>query len=101
MNLTKLKLLWLTSPIIDVKIDEGKAKNLVLGLINPIVSIGLWLVPLLALIACIFSYISWLIKDEDEKERHKPFRLIKKIIIGTVIVESIMTIFAIFGIMNK
>ena len=49
-------------------------------------------------IVCLISFVKWFVMDEDEKERHKPFRMIKKIIIVTIIAELITTLFKIFGL---
>lgn len=82
----------------QVGINQGKVKELVKGILDPAISIGLWLVPLLSIAVCIYTFANWLLKDEDEKERHKPFRLIKKIIAGTVFIELIQVIYAIFNL---
>lgn len=66
--------------------------------IDPITTFLMWVVPLVAVIVCLISFVKWFVMDEDEKERHKPFRMIKKIIIVTIIAELITTLFKIFGL---
>ncbi len=85
-------------PTVLVKFNEGLAKQTVKGFIDPITKFLIWAVPLVSLVVCLISFISWFVKDEDEKERHKPFRMIKRIIIVTVIAELINVIYQIFGL---
>lgn len=98
MNLLlKTQLVLATAP----KINEGKARDLILSYLTPLSNILVWVIPAAALFACLGSLFFWMLKDEDDKERHKPFRMIKRIIIVAIIGESLSAIFVILGIINK
>ncbi|MCD7951121.1 MAG: hypothetical protein LUG12_12815 [Erysipelotrichaceae bacterium] len=78
--------------------DSSSAKSLIQGYTQPILNLLLWLLPTGCAIACLVAYISWLLKDEEEKERQKPMRRIKQIIGFGIIAECIVTILSIVGI---
>ena len=85
-------------PSVLVTFNGGLAKQTVKGFIDPITQFLIWAVPLVSLVVCLVGFINWFVKDEDEKERHKPFRMIKRIIIVTIIAELINVIYQIFGL---
>ena len=46
--------------------------------------IGLWLIPLTGLVACIVHTVTWMTKDEDEKSQKPVWKMLKKIIGFTI-----------------
>lgn len=59
--------------------------------------IVLWAIPITGIIACGAHTISWLTKEEDEKEQKHIRKTLKKIITWTLVAELIPTIFKIFS----
>lgn len=96
--LTNLKTAVIMSPYVLDGFNSGLAQSTAKKYIDPITTFLMWVVPLVAVIVCLISFVKWFVMDEDEKERHKPFRMIKKIIIVTIIAELITTLFKIFGL---
>ena len=92
--LTNLKTAVIMTPYVLDGFNSGLAQSTAKKYIDPITTFLMWVVPLVAVIVCLISFVM----DEDEKERHKPFRMIKKIIIVTIIAELITTLFKIFGL---
>ncbi len=82
----------------DSKFDLDGAKKLTKGYSEPILSYLMWILPTACAIACLVVGIKWYIKDEDEKERHKPGKTIKNIIILGIVCECIVIILSIVGI---
>lgn len=78
--------------------DGDEAYALVNSFLSPITSFLLILVPIVAAAVALWSYISWAMKDEDEREQRPYFKSLKKILIGAIIAESVTVIFKIFGL---
>lgn len=97
-TLTNLKTATLVAPYVLSGFNSGLAQSTAKKYIEPLTTFLMWIVPLVAVIVCLVSFVKWFVMDEDEKERHKPFRMIKKIIIVTIIAELITTLFKIFGL---
>lgn len=78
--------------------DSGAAEGAATGFMTPLTSTALWLVPVMTGLVLIISGLSWLTKDEDEKE-NKPFlKTFKRIITVAIIIECVPVLLRIFGI---
>ena len=78
--------------------DAGQAKTAANGFLTPLSDTALWAIPLIALVVIAVSGISWLSKDEDEKEQ-KPFtKTVKRIVFVSILVECAPVLLKIFGI---
>ena len=86
------------TPVHAAGFNEGEAKSFIESFITPMTNVALWAVPLVAILACIFTGIVWMLKDEEEKESKHWKKPIKGIIFAAVIAESIAVILKIFGI---
>lgn len=98
LSTANLKTAAIMAPYILDGFNSSLAQSTAKKYIEPITTFLMWVVPLVAVIVCLISFVKWFVMDEDEKERHKPFRMIKKIIIVTIIAELITTLFKIFGL---
>ena len=81
-----------------VGFDEAAAKSLAESYITPFTSFLLWAVPLVCVAGCIGKYITWMGKDDDEKEQKPIEKSIKKYVFWAVVVESIAAIMKVFGL---
>ncbi len=78
--------------------NENLAKETITAYTEPLISVGLWLVPITAIIALLVTGITWQMKDEDEKES-KPFmKTAKKIIFVAIFLQLVMVVLRMFGI---
>lgn len=81
-----------------VGFDENAAKALAESYITPFTSFLLWAVPLVCVAGCVAKYITWMGKDDDEKEQKPIAKSIKTYIFWAVIVESVAAIMKVFGL---
>lgn len=96
-----MKIIYLVQskfPIILSGFNLGEAQNFVKGYTDPFFTFLLWAAPIVGSIVAAISGIMYLLKDEDERDRHKFHKTLKKILTVTIIVESITVIFKIVGI---
>ncbi|MCI6272218.1 MAG: hypothetical protein MR601_04640 [Erysipelotrichaceae bacterium] len=101
LKITTIATLVVSSFFTDVKavgFDEAAAKSLAESYITPFTSFLLWAVPLVCVVGCIGKYITWMGKDDDEKEQKPIAKSIKKYIFWAVVVESIAAIMKVFGL---
>lgn len=66
--------------------------------IDSFTDFALWLIPGVGIIACIAHGLSWMAKEEDEKEQKPIRKTLKKIVTWTIVVEMIPTIFKILSL---
>ena len=92
MSLWKLLLL-------DVTFDTSKAKTLVQGYTSSIISFLQWLIPIACLIAGAITVLKYLAKEEEERDRHKLFPLLLKLLVAGILGICLPTILEIVGIM--
>lgn len=88
----------LNLPYILSGFNKGEAMNFVKTYTDPLTSFLLWAVPVIAIIAAIISGITYLIKDEEDRDRKKFSKELKRILFVAIIIESISVIFKIVGI---
>lgn len=80
------------------KLNVDEAQNAVLGISEPITTLAMWLIPIITGIVLLYSGLTWLMKDEEEREQ-KPFvKNAKKIIIVAVFLMAVPVLLRIFGI---
>lgn len=96
MNL--LTVLKMKAPLFLAGFNEGVAKNFIKQWTDPLTNFLLWAVPIVGIIASVSSGIIYLLKDEEDRDRKKFSKDLKKILVVCVILESITVIFKIVGI---
>lgn len=79
-------------------INTEEAKSWLKGWLDPITSLLLWLIPLIAVISILIAFVGWYGKDEREKQQQPFFKTVKTHIIVLVIAESLTTILKILGL---
>lgn len=79
-------------------IDEAGMKNEVQEWTTPLTNIALWVIPIVGGLAALYHGISWLTKEEDEKEQKPIKKILKKILFATIILELIPTIMKLLGL---
>lgn len=98
-KLTYLKTSILTSYLyMNTGFNSTEAINLVKTYTDPLTTFLLWAVPIVGIIAAVASSVGYLLKDEEERDRHRYTSTLKKILIAAIIGECMVTIFKIFGI---
>lgn len=80
------------------QINEVEAKNWLKGWLEPITSLLLWVIPLVAVISILIVFIGWYGKDEREKRQQPFFKTIKTHLIVLAVAESFTTILKILGL---
>lgn len=88
----------LHGPLILAGFNQSAAQNFVKQYTDPFFNFLLWAAPVAAMISCVASGIVYMLKEEDERDRHKFSKTLKRIILVAVVVESISIIFTIVGI---
>ncbi len=83
------------------KFNEAQAKSTLMEWLTPIMNIALWVIPVAAIARIGIAGISWLQKDEQEREQNPFHRTLINYIKWTVIIEMIPLIFTIFGLANS
>ncbi len=78
--------------------NNSAAQSFVKQYTDPFFTFLLWAAPVVGMISAVASGIGYLIKEEDERDRHKFTKTLKKILAVVIIVESISVIFKIVGI---
>lgn len=78
--------------------DTATATQLVSAYLDPLSSFLLVLCPTIAIIAASVSFITWAMKDEDERERSPFTKKIKSLIFACVLVSVFSLLLKIFGI---
>ena len=84
----------------DRKINSSGIIDLVKGILDPLMTISLALIPLAGLVAALITAVFWYFKDDEEKERKPVGRMIKKIGFITATAELLPTLWTLFGLMN-
>lgn len=80
-------------------INEGAAIELLKSWGMPILGILIVVTPIAAAISCAVAGLKWMLKSDEEKQGQQgPGATIKKIIVWSVFIVSISTIFAIVGL---
>lgn len=98
LNILKTKLI-MNSPILyEIGFNTEEAKRLFNSIANPLTSFLLWATPFICIAACIWKYVAWAGKDEDEQEQRPIWKTIKKYIFWAIIIESLSAIMKIFGL---
>lgn len=92
-NVIKMK-----APVVLAGFNEGAAKSFVKSYTDPLTNFLLWAVPITGIIAAVVSGIIYLLKDEEERDRKKLSKDLKRILFTCIILESITVIFKIVGI---
>ena len=83
-----------STPSFDIELFKSTAQ----GLINPITTAALWIIPILGGCVILWQGIMWLQKDDDEKEQ-KPFRkTLKRDMMWIIGLELVPVLFKIFGL---
>ena len=67
--LTNLKTAVIMTPYVLDGFNSGLAQSTAKKYIDPITTFLMWVVPLVAVIVCLISFVKWFVMDEDEKER--------------------------------
>lgn len=98
LNLVLGLLILQTQGVLAIGFDEAEAKRLATSYTGPFTTFLLWAVPIICVIGCVAKYITWMGKDEDEKEQKPIGKSIKRYIFWAVIVESIASIMKVFGL---
>lgn len=96
--MNKLNQLKIQIPYILAGFNESAAKSFVKSYTDPLTNFLLWAVPTVGLIAAVVSGLIYLLKDEEERDRKKLSKDLKKILMTCIILESITVIFKIVGI---
>ena len=78
--------------------DTSAATALVAAFLDPLSSFLLALCPTVAVVAASISFITWAMKDEDERERSPFTQKIKRLLIACVAVSIFSLLLKIFGI---
>lgn len=78
--------------------NNEEAQEVAKKFLDPLTTFALWAIPAVALVVLVISGISWLSKDEDERENKPYIKTAKKIIFVAIVVESMPIILKIFGI---
>lgn len=81
-----------------VGFNEAGAKNYIKSYTDPIMSTLLWVIPVTGAISVLITAVMYNLKDEEDRDRHKFSKQLKKIITVCIIAESITIIFNIVGI---
>lgn len=81
--------------------NEGAAKELILSYTNPIQNVLIWAIPSIAGIAALIAGGKYMLIDEEERDRHKFFKQLKRILIVAVVCESLTVIMKIVGITTR
>lgn len=84
----------------DPGFDEDGWKEVTTDWSDPIMSYALWLVPIVGLIMAIVSGVMWMAKDEEYREQHPLKKREMPIIIATIILELVPTIFKLLKLTN-
>jgi len=69
-----------------VSFNEGQAKSDLSSIIDPILRVGTWLCFGVAAIAVVFSFITWAMKDTDEREKSPFTKSVTSIVTGLIMV---------------
>jgi|AKZA01.1.fsa_nt_gi hypothetical protein len=90
----------MTSLIIGTAtIDDGAAIELLKSWGMPILGILIVVTPVAAAISCAVAGLKWMLKSDEEKQGQQgPGGTIKKIVVWSIFIVSISTIFAIVGL---
>lgn len=82
------------------KFDEAKATETAKEWLNPLMSWGLFVIPVAGIVRITIAGISWLQKDEQEREQNPFHRTLITYVKWTIIIEMIPVIYTIFGLSN-
>ena len=96
-----MKIIYLVKsniPVILAGFNNAEAQNFLKSYTDPLFSFLLWAAPVIAAISAIALGIAYFCKEEDERDRHKFIKTLKKILAVTIVIESITVIFKIVGI---
>lgn len=80
-----------------INIDENAMTDLVKEFTTPITNICLIVVPIIGILACLYTGVIWFTKDEEEREQKPLGRSIKKILLLTFVLEALPALMKIFG----
>lgn len=80
------------------KLDVEGSKTFISGILDPIVTVALWVIPIIGIIAAIIEVIKYLSQDENERQRDSLFKRLKTIFLAVIIGETIPIIFKLFNI---
>lgn len=78
--------------------DTSAATALVSAYLDPLSSFLLVLCPTIAIVAASISFITWAMKDEDDRERSPFSKKIKSLVFACVLVTVFSLLLQIFGI---
>lgn len=93
-----LNQILLKMPVFSAGFNDGAARSLVNSYLEPMTKFFLWLVPGVGVFSALVTAVIYMLKDEEEKDRHKYHKTLKKILAVCVVAECILSIFAIVGI---
>lgn len=79
------------------KPDTAGMKEEANNWLEPLTDVALWAIPAITLLACAVHGISWMMKEDDEKEQKPVRKTIKKIITWGIIIELLPTIIKLLG----
>ena len=101
LKITTVATLIVSSFFTDVKavgFDEAAAKDLASSYIQPLTSFLLWAIPGVCVLGCLAKYVTWMGKDDDEKEQKPIEKSLKKYVFWAAVVFVIDIILKVFGL---
>ncbi|MDQ0363242.1 hypothetical protein [Breznakia pachnodae] len=78
--------------------DNSAAEEVASGWVDPATTFALWAVPILTLLVLVVHGLTWMSKDEEDKESKPYQKTAKRIIFVAIGIESIGVILKIVGI---
>ena len=89
---------FVTSKVSAAGFDAAAAQQLVSSYLDPLSNFLLIVCPTVAVVAVSVSFISWAMKDEDDRERSPFTKKVKTILFACVLVSVFSLLLKIFGI---